>query len=45
MSFRYSGLTRFTQGAFSRKPILRTYADLAARFDGCRKTADARICI
>jgi hypothetical protein len=44
MSFRYSGLTRFSQGAFSRKPILRTYADLAARFEGCRKTADARIC-
>jgi Beta-galactosidase len=44
MSFRYSGLTRFNRGAFSRKPILRTYSDLAARYQGCRKSDDARRC-
>ena len=45
MSFRYTGLTRFTGGVFSRKPLLRTYSDLAARYEGCRKTADARRCL
>jgi hypothetical protein len=44
MAFRFSGLTRFTDGAFSPLPILRTYRKVAAKYEGCRKTADARRC-
>ena len=44
MTFRYTGLTRVRSGVFSRKPILGTYANLAARYEGCRKSANARRC-
>jgi hypothetical protein len=44
MSFRFSGLTRLQGGVFSPMPILRTYASVAARYQGCRKSADARRC-
>jgi len=44
MSFRYSGLTRFSDGAFSAMPILRTYARVAAQYEGCRKSSNARRC-
>jgi hypothetical protein len=44
VSFRFSGLTRFAGGTFTRKPILATYARVAARYEGCRKSADARRC-
>jgi hypothetical protein len=44
MSFRYAGLTRLRGGVFSPMPLLRTYTSLAARYEGCRKSTDARRC-
>jgi hypothetical protein len=44
MTFRFSGLTRLQGGVFSPMPILRTYASVAAKYQGCRKGADARRC-
>jgi hypothetical protein len=44
VAFRFSGLTRFTDGAFSPLPILRTYRTVAAKYEGCRKTSNARRC-
>lgn len=44
MTFRYSGLTRWRGGAFTPLPILRTYARAAARYEGCRKSDNARRC-
>ena len=44
MTFRYSGLTRFSGGVFSPLPILRTYASVAAKYQGCRKSSNARRC-
>lgn len=44
ISFRYAGLTRLRAGQFQRMPILRTYARVAARYEGCRKRANARRC-
>jgi polysaccharide biosynthesis protein PslG len=44
VSFRFSGLTRIAGGSITRKPILATYARVAARYEGCRKSADARRC-
>lgn len=43
-SFRFAGLTRWRGGVFSPMPILRTYAQLAARYEGCRKTSNVRRC-
>ncbi len=43
-AFRYSGLTRLRGGRFSPMPILRTYAGVARRYEGCRKSANARRC-
>jgi hypothetical protein len=44
ITFQYSGLNRIEGNVFTRLPVLRTYADVAARFEGCRKTANARRC-
>jgi hypothetical protein len=44
MSFRFAGLTRLRGGVFSPMPILRTYASLAAKYEGCRKSSNARRC-
>lgn len=44
MSFRYAGLVRIHNGVFSRMPILRTYTSLARKYEGCRKSSDARHC-
>jgi hypothetical protein len=44
MTFRFSGLTRLSGGVFSPLPILRTYASVAAKYQGCRKSSDARRC-
>ncbi len=44
MAFNFSGLTRFKGGAFKPLPILRTYARTAAKYQGCKKTANARRC-
>jgi hypothetical protein len=44
VSFRFSGLTRFQGGVFSPMPILQTYTSIARKYQGCRKSADARRC-
>jgi len=44
LAFRYSGLVRWTGGPFSKMPILKTYARVAASYEGCRKGANARRC-
>ena len=44
VTYRFAGLTRYRDGAFSALPILRTYATSARRYEGCRKTANARRC-
>jgi hypothetical protein len=44
VSYRFSGLTRRRGNVFSPMPILRTYTSLAAKYEGCRKSEDARRC-
>jgi hypothetical protein len=44
VSYRFAGLNRISGGSFSVLPILNTYAQVAARFEGCRKGSDARQC-
>jgi Beta-galactosidase len=44
MSFRFAGLTRLRDGVFTPMPVLRTYANLAASYEGCRKSSNARRC-
>jgi hypothetical protein len=45
VSYRYTGLSRVSEGgAFSRMPILGTFTSLASKYQGCRKSADARRC-
>jgi hypothetical protein len=44
VSYRFAGLTRRRGNVFSPMPILRTYTSLAAKYEGCRKGADARHC-
>jgi len=42
--YRFSGLTRLANGVFTPLQILRTYAGVAARYQGCRKAATATSC-
>jgi hypothetical protein len=44
VAFRFSGLTKLAADAFTPQPILRTYAGVAARYEGCRKAATATAC-
>ncbi len=44
MSFRYAGLTRIRGNVFRAMPILRTYTSIAAKYEGCRKSSNARNC-
>jgi hypothetical protein len=44
MIFNYSGLTRIRSGLVSPMPILRAFAGVAASYEGCRKSANARRC-
>jgi hypothetical protein len=44
ITFQYAGLNRFAGNVFTRLPVLSTYARVAARFEGCRKSANARRC-
>jgi hypothetical protein len=44
VSFRFSGLTRLQGGVFSPMPLLNSYAGVAAQYEGCRKSSDARSC-
>jgi hypothetical protein len=44
MSFRFSGLVRYGRGVFTPLPVLGTYSALAAKYEGCRKSSNARRC-
>jgi hypothetical protein len=44
VQFRFAGLTRFANGVFTPMPVLSAFADTAAAFQGCRKSANARVC-
>jgi Beta-galactosidase len=44
VSYRFAGLTRKRGDVFSPMPILKTYSNLAAKYQGCRKSEDARRC-
>lgn len=44
VSYRFSGLVRGRNGVFTPMPVLRAYAGMAARYEGCRKSSDARRC-
>jgi polysaccharide biosynthesis protein PslG len=45
-TFQYSGLVKWQPGAttFQPLPVLSAYASVAARFEGCRKSSNARRC-
>jgi Beta-galactosidase len=41
----FSGLVRnYADGRFVAQPVLRTYTRVAARYEGCRKSSNARVC-
>ncbi len=43
--FDFGGLVRaFPDGRFVPQPVLRTYTGVAARYEGCRKSSNARVC-
>jgi hypothetical protein len=42
VSYRFAGLNRIRGGAFSRMPILRTYTQLATKYEGCKKAASGK---
>jgi hypothetical protein len=44
VTFRFSGLTRFSGGVFSPMGLLGTYVRLAAKYEGCPKSENARRC-
>jgi len=44
LTFQYAGLNKVDGNVFSPLPLLGTYARTAARYEGCRKSADARRC-
>jgi Beta-galactosidase len=39
VSFQFAGLNGFANGVFSARPVLTTYANVAAHFEGCRKSS------
>jgi polysaccharide biosynthesis protein PslG len=44
VTYRFAGLTKITGGSFKPMPILRTYAKVAAKYEGCRKSDNAKRC-
>jgi hypothetical protein len=44
VTYRFAGLTRVRDGAFRPMPILRTYTKMARKYEGCRKSSNARRC-
>jgi hypothetical protein len=44
VSYRFAGLNKYAGGVFTRMPILSTYTSVAARYQGCRKSSNARRC-
>ena len=44
LTFQYSGLNKLTGTTVTPLPLLGTYARMAARYQGCRKTDNAKRC-
>ena len=45
VGYTFAGLVRaFADGRFVPQPVLRTYTRVAARYEGCRKSSNARVC-
>jgi hypothetical protein len=44
LTFQYTGLNKVSGVTFTPLPLLRTYARTAARYQGCRKSSNARRC-
>ncbi|HYP47123.1 MAG TPA: glycosyl hydrolase 53 family protein [Thermoleophilaceae bacterium] len=44
LTFQYAGLNKVDNVTFTPLRVLRTYASTAARYEGCRKTTNARRC-
>jgi Beta-galactosidase/Glycosyl hydrolase family 53 len=44
LTFQYSGLNKVNGANYTPLPLLRTYARTTARYEGCRKSSDARRC-
>ena len=44
LTFQYAGLNKVAGDQYSPLPLLGTYARTVARFEGCRKSTDARRC-
>jgi hypothetical protein len=44
LTFQYAGLNKVDGTTFSPLPLLRTYTRTVARYEGCRKSSDARRC-
>jgi hypothetical protein len=44
VSFQYAGLNRRNGALMTPMPVLGTYTRVAARFEGCRKSSNARRC-
>jgi hypothetical protein len=44
LTFQYSGLNKVNGVTYTPLPLLRTYARTVARYEGCRKSSDARRC-
>jgi hypothetical protein len=44
LTFQYAGLNKIDGTTITSLPILSTYTQTVARFEGCRKTANARAC-
>jgi hypothetical protein len=45
VGYDFAGLVRvYPDGRFVPQPVLRTYTRVAARYEGCRKSSNARVC-
>jgi polysaccharide biosynthesis protein PslG len=44
VGYRFAGLTRFSNGAFTVQPVLHSYARSAAQYEGCKKSSNAHKC-
>jgi hypothetical protein len=45
VGYEFGGLVRaFPDGRFVPQPVLSTYTGVAARYEGCRKSSNARVC-
>ena len=42
MSFRFAGLVKVAGNVYTPLPVLKTYAGVAAKYEGCRKGANGR---